>query len=312
MGKPVLASFKVAIVGGDRRNDYLAPRLAELGAEVWLARRRAPRLQGARHSPSLADALREARILVCPMPPFGPGGRVWSDDPEEFLSVTGQELALLASPSLAFAGSFPPALVAEARQAGCATVALADMDEVAILNSIPTAEGAILMALERTTVTIHGSRAVVLGYGRTGQTLAQALTGLGAKVVVVARRPESQARALAAGCEAAGFGDLARAVNGARFIFNTVPALVLVGDVLSRVHPRAVVIDLASGEGGTDFAAAGALGLAAVLAPSLPGRVAPETAAGYLADVIVRTAREYFGLVPNAPVQPGDTGAGEV
>ncbi len=286
---------KVALVGGDRRQDYLGRRLGDLGADVWLVRRRAPG-GSAKHTLSVAEALGGASVLVCPMPPFGPAGRVWSEDPQDSLSVTGRDFALLAAPSLAFAGSFPPGLASEARRAGCEPVGLADLDEVAVLNSIPTAEGAVLMALERTTVTIHGSHCLVVGYGRTGQTMAATLRAMGARVTVVARRAESRARATAAGCqEAVDFGELPAAAAGARFVFNTVPALVLVGDVLSRVHPQAVVVDLASGQGGTDFAAAGTLGLAAVLAPSLPGRVAPETAAGYLAGVIVRIAGETFG-----------------
>jgi len=285
---------KVALIGGDRRNDYLGQRLAELGAQVWLARRRAPRSPGLRQATSLADALLGAGILICPMPPFGPLGRVWSDDPEDAFAIDGRGFALLERPSLAFAGSFPPALALEAGRAGCELISLGEMEEMSILNSIPTAEGAILMALERTTVTLHGSRAAVLGYGRTGQTLANALTGLGAHVTVVARRPESRARAVAAGCEVADFGDLAATATGQRFVFNTVPAMVLVGDTLSRLHPSAVVVDLASGQGGTDFAAAGTLGITAVPAPSLPGRVAPETAAAYLFEVIVRVAAERF------------------
>lgn len=299
-----LGGHKVALLGGDRRNDYLGRVLGEFGAEAWLARRRAPQAPGIRHCTSVAEAAAGASILVCPMPPFGPVGQVWSDDPEDALTVTGHEFALMTNPSLVFAGSFPPALAAQARRAGCEPIPFGDMDEVAILNSIPTAEGAILMALERTTVTIHGSGALVLGYGRTGQTLASTLRALGARVTVVARRPESRARAVASGCEAIAFDDLPRAATGVRFAFNTVPALVLVGDVLSRLHPQAVVVDLASGPGGTDFVAAGTLGLAAVLAPSLPGRVAPETAAGYLADVIVRTVAERLDS------QPADT-AGE-
>ncbi len=300
------AGRKVALVGGDRRNDYLGQRLGELGAEVWIARRRAPRIPGVRHATSIADAMLRASVLVCPMPPFGPVGRVWSDDPEDAFTITGREFGLMMSPSLAFAGSFPPALAAEARRAGCEPIALGEMDEIAILNSIPTAEGAILMALERTTVTIHGSRCLVVGYGRTGQTMASTLRALGGDVAVVARRPEARARALAAGCRAVDFGGLAQAAAGARFVFNTVPALVLTGDVLSRLHPSAVVVDLASGQGGTDFAAAGTLGLSAVLAPSLPGRVTPETAAGYLIDVIVRLAAEHFGSDGPPGGRPGE------
>ncbi len=298
MGGLGLGGHKVALVGGDRRNDYLGRALNTLGAEVWVARRKAPEGPGLHHCAGVAEAMAGASVLVCPMPPFGPAGRVWSDDPEDVLALTGRDFALMTAPSLAFSGAFPPALASEARRAGCEPISLGDLDEVAILNSIPTAEGAIWMALERTTVTIHDSRSLVLGYGRIGQTLAQTLRALGAHVTVVARRPEARARAVACGCEAVGFDGLARAATGARFAFNTVPALVLVGDVLSRLHPRAVVVDVASGEGGTDFSAASTLGLAAVLAPSLPGRVAPETAAGYLANIIARQVAEHLDSRP--------------
>jgi dipicolinate synthase subunit A len=286
---------KIVLVGGDRRHDYLGRRLAALGAQVWLVRRRAPRRPGLTHTNDLPDALAGASVLICPMPPFGALGRVWSEDPEDVLTMSGREFGLLARPSLVFAGSFPSALLLEARRAGCEAIALGDLDEVAILNSIPTAEGALLLALERTTVTLHGSPSLVLGYGRTGQTLGQVLAALGSVVTVVARRPESRARAIAGGCRTCDFSDLAEAAEGCRFVFNTVPAMVLVGDVLSRLHPDAVVVDLASGQGGTDFSAAGTLGIAAVLAPSLPGRVAPETAAAYLSDIIARLAAERFG-----------------
>ncbi|MEW6031492.1 MAG: dipicolinate synthase subunit DpsA [Bacillota bacterium] len=287
-----LSGLKATLAGGDRRQDYLGQALADLGAEVWLLRRRPPASPTLNHTRSLAKAFDGTSILVCPLTPFGPRGRVWSEDPEDAVYISGEDFSRLARPSLAFAGSFPEEWAPKMERAGCQAVALGEMDDIAILNSIPTAEGAVLLALERTTVTIHGSVAVVLGYGRTGQTMAAALRGLGARVRVVARRPESRARAVASGCEPWTFEDLSGALEGARFIFNTVEAPVLDAATLSRVDPRAVLIDLASRQGGTDFEAARVLGLKAVLAPALPGRVAPETAASYLADVIVRTACE--------------------
>ena len=53
--------------------------------------------------------------------------------------------------------------------------------------------------------------------------------------------------------------------------------------LLLAMQPGALIIDLASGSGGTDFAAAEKLGLAAVHALSLPGKVAPQTAGELLA-----------------------------
>ena len=57
-----------------------------------------------------------------------------------------------------------------------------------VLNAIPTAEGAIQIAMEEMPVTIHGSKAFVLGFGRVGETLAKMLNGIGAKTYVAARK----------------------------------------------------------------------------------------------------------------------------
>ncbi len=287
---------KVALAGGDRRHEYLARRLADLGGDVWLVRQR-PFADGkVHHTRAFDEALAGSRILICPMPPFGPGGRIWSEDPADAFSLDAASMALLRGPALIFAGSFPPALAATATRLGFRLCSLGDLDELAVLNSIPTAEGAIMMALERTSVTIRGSKAVVLGCGRTGTTLVSTLVAMGARVTAIARRPSARARAIALGAaDAFGFTSLAGALVGARFVFNTVPAPVLTAEGLSALHPAAVIIDIASSPGGTDFAAAANLGLSAVLAPALPGRVAPETSADYLAQVILRTASEHFG-----------------
>jgi len=279
---------KFTLAGGDRRHDYLAARLASLGGEVCLARRRPPVDEELGHSRCLEEALEGANVLVCPMGPFRKGGRVWSEDPEDRLVLSEAGLAGMAPPALVFAGTFPEDVAAAARRVGCRLTALGEMDEIAIRNSVPTAEGALLMALERSTVTINRSPSVVLGYGRTGRTLAGTLRALGARVRVVARRPEVRAWAVVDGCEAFDVTEVGEAVRGARFVFNTIPALILTGRVLAEMDPRVVIVDLGSGEGGTDFTAARSLGLAAVLAPALPGRVAPETAAVYLGDIIVR------------------------
>jgi dipicolinate synthase subunit A len=75
-------------------------------------------------------------------------------------------------------------------------------------------------------------------------------------------------------------------------IFNTIPVPVLTGEVLDRVSPNALIIDLASAPGGVDFKKAESMGIKAVLAPGLPGKVAPKTAGRILAKVIIRLLYE--------------------
>ena len=43
---------------------------------------------------------------------------------------------------------------------------LFERDDLAIYNSIPTAEGALFLAMKHTDYTIHGSHVVILGFGR--------------------------------------------------------------------------------------------------------------------------------------------------
>jgi dipicolinate synthase subunit A len=69
-------------------------------------------------------------------------------------------------------------------------IELLSRDDVAIYNSISTAEGALLMAIQHTDITIHGSRCMVLGLGRIGLTLADMLHRLGAYVKTEVQKPE--------------------------------------------------------------------------------------------------------------------------
>jgi dipicolinate synthase subunit A len=62
--------------------------------------------------------------------------------------------------------------------------------------------------------------------------------------------------------------------------------MVLNREILKYANPQVLIIDLATQPGGTDFEAANAFGLKAILAPGLPGKVAPVSAGKILADVI--------------------------
>jgi dipicolinate synthase subunit A len=61
-------------------------------------------------------------------------------------------------------------------------------------------------------------------------------------------------------------------------VFNTVPSLILTNGVLKNTDRNTLIIDLASIPGGVDFEAAGALGIDAYRALSLPGKCSPKAA----------------------------------
>ncbi|SFE38051.1 dipicolinic acid synthetase subunit A [Alteribacillus iranensis] len=171
-------------------------------------------------------------------------------------------------------------------------IRLIERDDVSIYNSIPSAEGTLLMALQETDITIHQSHTIVLGLGRTGQTIANTFSSLGAYVKVGTVNPAEKARAEAMGLEVFDLKDLASVVEKVDICINTIPAGVITKKELVHFPHHALIIDVASYPGGTDFTYAKQRGIKAMLAPGLPGAVAPRTAGQILAKVVFQLLEE--------------------
>ncbi len=165
----------------------------------------------------------------------------------------------------------------------------ADASAFATLNAVPTAEGAISEATRLAGRTAWGSDVLVVGGGRCGLALVQRLVALGAAVTGAGRTPSERAAIAASGARPVSIdqGALALAASGCQLLFNTAPAPLIDTRVLEALPSGAVVVDLASGPGGTDFAAAASLGIPARLLPGLPGRLYPETAGRIVAEVVL-------------------------
>lgn len=161
-----------------------------------------------------------------------------------------------------------------------------ELEELAILNSIPTAEGAIQIAMQKSKITIHNSCCLVMGFGRIGKILAKMLNGLGANVFCEARKKKDIAYIKSYGYNAIELSKLNDYLNKFDFIFNTIPYIILNKDNLNFVNKECFIIDLASKPGGIDFDYANKLNLQTEWALALPGKVAPKTAANYLYEII--------------------------
>ena len=146
---------------------------------------------------------------------------------------------------------------------------------MAVLNAVPTAEGAVNLAMNERASTLWESRCLVTGFGRCAKALALLLKGFGARVTVAARKQ----------------GDLAFART-----------LGLHRPLLEQLQPECLIIDLASRPGGVDFEAAGELGLKTIWALSLPGKVAPITAGGIIRDTVLHMMADLTGSCPSSPI----------
>lgn len=161
-----------------------------------------------------------------------------------------------------------------------------------ILNTIPTAEGAIQLAMEKTNYTLSSANVLILGFGRVGKILCNKLKGIGANVFAEARKNTDLAWIKAYGYNPVSLKDLKANVCKMDIIFNTIPEKILDKSTLILIHKESLIIDLASAPGGTDFESAQKLGIESILYSGIPGKVAPDDAAEYIKEYIYRTIEE--------------------
>lgn len=169
---------------------------------------------------------------------------------------------------------------------------LMELDEVAILNGIPTAEGAIATAMEMTDFTLCSSNVLVMGYGRIGKILSKMLHGIGCTVYVEARKEKDLAEIRAMGYIPVNLTELNKYLDKFNIIFNTIPTIVLDKERLDLINKKCCIIDLASNPGGIDFNYAKEVGLDVVWALALPSKVAPLSSAIYVKEAIDRIIKE--------------------
>ena len=272
------------IVGGDQRQRILAKLLRDDGHRVHTYGLDEEEQGG-------LEGISDARCVILPLPAEKPEGEVYTPLWEGRVQVS-QVVERMAPGQLLCGGLIRDELRTMARQRGLWVEDYYTREELTLLNAIPTAEGAIGLAMGRLPITIHNARIWILGFGRVGQALALRLSALGARVRVLARSPAQRALAASLGLEAEPLHGMREWLHCPHLVVNTVPAPLLGVEELSALREGAWVMDLASEPGGVDQGAAQALGVPVVWARGLPGKVAPRTAAEYLKGTVYHIMEE--------------------
>ncbi len=280
------------VVGGDLRQAKLAELLAEDGNTVHTYGLE----QAAEHQETVREAgdlthIRQADCVILPLPAAGEGGAVLTPFSKRVLPME-EIFSAMAPGQLALGGLIGEKTAALAEEKRVILQDYFQREELVVANAVPTAEGALQLAMENLPITLHGCRVLVLGYGRIGKILARQLRGLGAFVTVGARKYEQLAWAEADGCTAQLLRDLPGWLCGYDLVLNTIPARVLTGEMLADLKPNCLVIDVASKPGGVDLDAAKKLGVPVIWALSLPGKVAPVTAGRAIQQTVYHILRE--------------------
>lgn len=279
---------KVCVIGGDKRQIYLGLSMIRDGKNVvFYGMDNCDMVEEDYSSPE--QAVMKSDCVVLPMPLSKDGKTLFTPLSNMTIPLNQDFCDIIKNKPIFCTNS--RLLIKTGDYSGSRIFDYLDREELAVLNAVPTAEGAVEIAMRNYQKTINSSSCLVAGYGRIGKVLSRILAALGANVTVSARKLNDLTWIRLNGYNPINTDDIA--LSGRYdLIFNTVPSMIFDGDTLAKVAKNALVIDLASAPGGVDFKAAEKLGINAIQALSLPGKVAPVTAGEIIKNTIYNIIEE--------------------
>ena len=287
---------KFAIIGGDLRIIKLAEMLANEENEIYVYG--LEKAEDIKNRPniiqcdSIKKAIQNVEIVIGPIPFSSNGNTIYA--PFSDKEITIREMMHVINAKVLIAGGITPDVYGMANDEYIEIIDIMKREELAVLNTIATAEGTIQIAIENTNKILHGSEVLILGFGRIGKVLARKLAGLAVKVTCAARKDEDLAWIQAYGHKATNINTIGENLRQYDIIINTVPHMILTEERLQYVKKDCLLIDLASNPGGIDKKAVKDQKLKFVWALSLPGKVAPTTSAEFIKDTIYNIIKEIY------------------
>ncbi|WP_053983723.1 dipicolinate synthase subunit DpsA [Niameybacter massiliensis] len=264
-----MSIISIAIVGGDLRFVRLAKILCDKGFDTWVYGITHPDLPKNVHLATSLEDISKCQYIVGPIPFTRDGKNLFT--PLSNTSISVEMFMENVKDSFLCLSVLKKDIIKLLEERNLRYKDLLSMDEVAVLNAIPTAEGAIQYAMENSEITLNDSKCLVLGFGRCGKILAQKLHGIGARVYVEARKTLDLAFIASYDYVPVPLDELKKHLWKFDFIFNTIPVPFLDPSYIDLFKKEAVYIELASTPGGIDIPYCEQTGVHYVPAPSLPG-----------------------------------------
>lgn len=287
---------KIAVIGGDARQIFCAKHLSELGFETAL-------FGFDKYKDDIGCCTRcrlsdEAKYsfdtFILPLPASADGFTLSTPLSEHTLTLDELFDGISCDSVLLYGKS--SIIKKRAEAIGVRAFDYSERPDFQTANAVPTAECALAIAINELPTTLCGETCLVTGYGKIGKVLCRLLYALGARVYASARNRADFALIRASGCREIHTNSICNILPECRVIFNTIPYPVFRGDVLSKIRPDSLIIDLASKPGGVDFESAKKAGLNVIWALSLPGKNAPVSAGHILCDTVTGILSETEGI----------------
>ena len=278
----------ISIVGGDLRIVNLAKILAKDGYTINTYGLENSielnNLENIRINANLEETIKESEIIISSIPLSKNDDEIYS--PFSNKKIKLEELIIKIKGKKLIAGGIKNETKEKIEKNNIEVIDLLKYEELTILNTISTAEGALQIAMEETKKTIYNSNVLILGFGRVGKTTANLFKSIGANVYCEARKKEDLAWIKVYRYNAVALEEIDKIINKFDIIINTIPSLIIDKKRLELINKKCIIIDLASAPGGVDFEEAKKQNINSILALALPGKVAPETSAEFIYEIL--------------------------
>ncbi len=278
-----------AVLGGDMRQIVVAERLIMAGKKVKIfSPSLGGKVSGAEMCMTVERAISGSSVIVLPLPVSRDNINLFVND-QSFSETKLFDIIKLAHKhgvESVFGGMIPDETVSYCQSLGIKAYDYYKCERLQEKNALPSAEGALMIAMENTDITVFGMKALICGYGRIGKKLAYILKRLGASVTVAARRDETVCEAVMGGYDTVKIDSAFEIKDNFDVIFNTVPFVIFTEEVISKIIGDPIYIEIASKPGGIDLYAAKNKGIRVIAAPSLPGKYSPVSAGEYIFETI--------------------------
>ena len=171
-------STNFTIIGGDLRIIKLAKMLANDGNKVFtFGMEQSDELKKCKDiifCEKLTEAVKQSEIIIGPIPFSSNGKEINTPFSERQISI--REFMHVINAKVLIAGSITPEVYELANDEYIEIIDIMKREELAVLNTIATAEGTIEILIANTNKIIHGSKILILGFGRIGKVLARKLS----------------------------------------------------------------------------------------------------------------------------------------
>ena len=263
---------KFLILGGDLRSVKLAEMLINDNNKVFVyGLEKSEDIQENSKIDKISNlqsVIEKVDIIVGPTPFLSNDETINSPYAKEKIKI--EQLFKPNKQKILIAGGIKESIKEQLEEKYLKVIDVMKREELAILNTIATAEGTIKVAIENTDKILQGTKVLILGFGRVAKIVANKFSLLSTNVTCAARKISDLAWIEAYGYQSININDMLYDLNDFDIIINTVPQLLIKERELKHMKSDVLLIDLASSPGGIDSVVATQMGLKYVWALALP------------------------------------------